>query len=85
METTDIGPLLEDFEGNIDELEDILQPLLKGSLAEGTNRLPLLDKAKTYVLITYAIESILFCKLPAYLPQYHEFEDMLTLFKHICD
>ena len=62
METPDIGPLLEDFEGNIDDLEDVLQPLLKLSLAESTSQLPLLDKAKTYVLITYAIESVLFCR-----------------------
>ena len=62
METTDISPLLEDLEGNIDELEEVLQPLLKSSLNDSTSRLPLLDKAKTYVLVTYAIESILFCE-----------------------
>ena len=65
METADIGPLLEDFEGNIDELEDIFQPFLQSSVPHNTNRLPLLDRAKTYVLITYAIESILFCELLA--------------------
>ena len=63
METTDIAPLLEDIEGNIDELEDALQPLLKVSLLESTSTLPLLDKAKLYILATYAIESILFCEL----------------------
>lgn len=62
METPDIGPLLEDFGCNIDDLEDVLQPVLKLPLADSTSRLPLLDKAKTYVLVTYAVESILFCK-----------------------
>lgn len=61
MEAADIGPLLEQLDDNIDDLEDVLAPLLKGALSDTAARLPLLDKAKLYVLVTYAIESILFC------------------------
>lgn len=84
METTDIGPLLEDFESNVDELEDILQPLVQSSIADNITRLPLLDKAKTYVLITYAIESILFCEFLAMAMLQMQFNNSLTRYKHFC-
>ena len=61
MEATDIAPLLEQLDDNIDDLEDALAPLITGALSDTIARLPLLDKAKLYVLVTYAIESILFC------------------------
>lgn len=61
-DVADILPQLEQLDGEIDDLEDVLEPLL-GSLAEVANKLPLLDKAKLYVLATYSIESMLFCKL----------------------
>jgi exosome complex protein LRP1 len=35
---------------------------LKSALSETSSKLPLLDKAKLYVLVTYAIESMLFCE-----------------------
>lgn len=66
MEATDITPLLEQLDDNIDDLADVLAPLLKGALSDTAARLPILDKAKLYVLVTYAIESILFC---SYLPE----------------
>lgn len=61
MDAADIAPLLGQLDDNIDDLEDALAPLIKGALSDTTARLPLLDKAKLYVLVTYAIESILFC------------------------
>ena len=60
MDTADLYPLLDDLTSNIDDLEDSLAPLLKTALSTSTSKLPLLDKAKLYVLVTYAIESILF-------------------------
>ncbi|KAK5017060.1 Sas10/Utp3/C1D family-domain-containing protein [Cryomyces antarcticus] len=60
MEAADLLPMLEDLSGNIDDLEDSLAPLLKQALSATTSTLPLLDKAKLYVLTTYAIDSILF-------------------------
>ena len=61
MEQIDLKPLLGQLEHNVDDLEDALRPLLESSLPEYAAKLPLLDQAKLYVLVTYAIESILFC------------------------
>lgn len=61
MDVTDILPQLDRLDGEIDDLEDVLKPLL-GSLSDVSSKFPLLDKAKLYVLVTYAIESMLFCK-----------------------
>ena len=61
MESIDLVPLIESLDDNIDDLEEALQPLLKNALSDATGKLPLLDKAQLYVLVTYAIESILFC------------------------
>ncbi len=47
---------------NIDDLEENLEPLLSAALTATTKKLPLLDKAKLYVLIVYSIESLLFCE-----------------------
>lgn len=63
MDTTDLNPLVEDLEENIDDLEESLAPLLNTALSASTSKLPLLDKAKLYVLTTYAIESLLFSYL----------------------
>lgn len=54
--------LLEQLDDEIDDLEESLEPLLKQALSEISSKLPLLDKAKLFVLVTYAIESMLFCK-----------------------
>ena len=55
-------PMIDDLESNIDELEKVLGPLLNTNLNDITSKLPLLDRAKLQVLVTYGIESILFCK-----------------------
>jgi exosome complex protein LRP1 len=63
MDTETITDLVEDLAGDIDALEEALAPLISEALAASTSKLPLLDKAKLYVLATYAIESILFSYL----------------------
>ncbi|KAF4630586.1 hypothetical protein G7Y89_g7556 [Cudoniella acicularis] len=63
MDSTKVLSLLEQLDDEIDDLEDSLAPLLKTALAESASKLPLLDKAKLYVLVTYAIESVLFSYL----------------------
>ncbi|KAL8687397.1 MAG: hypothetical protein Q9224_005163 [Gallowayella concinna] len=63
MDTTDLTNLLENLDDDIDELEESLAPLIKHALVESASTLPLLDKAQLYILVTYAIESILFSYL----------------------
>lgn len=60
---SDLGPLVANLSTNIDSLAASLTPLLTTPLATSTSKLPLLDKAKLYVLTTYAIESLLFSYL----------------------
>jgi len=62
MDSTKILSLLETLDDEVDDLEEALSPLLKTVLSETSSKLPLLDKAKLYVLVTYAIETMLFCK-----------------------
>ena len=61
METQNLLGLVDQLDDNIDDLEDSLEPLLATALSATTKKLPVLDKAKLYVLIVYAIESLLFC------------------------
>ena len=63
MDTSRALSLLETLDDEIDDLEEALLPLVKAPLSEIASKLPLLDKAKLYVLVTYSIESMLFCKL----------------------
>ncbi|KAI9703264.1 MAG: hypothetical protein M1836_007830 [Candelina mexicana] len=60
MEVTNLTPLIHQLDDNVDDLQESLQPLLQAALLDTAAKLPLLDKAKLYVLVTYAIESILF-------------------------
>lgn len=62
MDVADLNPLVEDLETNIDDLEAALEPLLKTALSEQAAKLSTLEKAKLYTLVTYAIESSLFCR-----------------------
>ncbi|KAG9244281.1 Sas10/Utp3/C1D family-domain-containing protein [Calycina marina] len=55
--------LLEDLDDEIDDLEEALGPLLTPTLVETASKYPVLDKAKLYVLVTYAIESMIFSYL----------------------
>ncbi|QSZ31089.1 hypothetical protein DSL72_000650 [Monilinia vaccinii-corymbosi] len=63
MDPTSILSLLEQLDDDIDDIEDAVAPLLQRNLPEFATKLPLLDKAKLYTLVTYAIESILFSYL----------------------
>lgn len=63
MEGSNFGPLIEALDNDIDDLEEALSPLLEASLSEHASKLPVLDKAQLYILITYAIESMVFCTL----------------------
>lgn len=61
MDEVDLEPLLARLYGDISELEKTLRPLIDQSLSEQARQLPLLDRAKLYTLVVYAIESLLFC------------------------
>ena len=62
MDSINLIPMVESLDDNIDDLDEALAPLLNASLSDTTRKLPVLDKAQLYVLVVYAIESILFCK-----------------------
>lgn len=61
MESADLIPLIDRLEENVDDLEEILQPLLERSLTDTSRKLPVMDRAKLHVLITYTLESLIFC------------------------
>jgi len=61
MDTSNVLSLIEQLDDEVDDLEECLEPLISTALSETSHKLPLLDKAKLYVLVTYAIESLLFC------------------------
>jgi exosome complex protein LRP1 len=61
MDSSFLEPLLADLKGNIDALYEALDPILQNSISDSAGKLPVLDKAKFYVLITYTLESIIFC------------------------
>jgi len=61
MDVPDFEPMIEELSGSVDELEKALEPLLMTSVADTASKLPLLDKAKLQVLVTYALESVLYC------------------------
>ncbi|KAK2743407.1 hypothetical protein FQN57_004872 [Myotisia sp. PD_48] len=60
MDTSNLVSLLEQLDDDIDDIEDVLEPLLKQSLSLTAQNLPLMEKAKLHVLIAYAIESLIF-------------------------
>ncbi|KAK0729730.1 Sas10/Utp3/C1D family-domain-containing protein [Lasiosphaeris hirsuta] len=62
MDVTNITPRLEQLDVDLDQLEEALKPIL-GGIGDVSSKLPLLDKAKLYVLVSYAIESLLFSSL----------------------
>ncbi|OTA56833.1 hypothetical protein K449DRAFT_154688 [Hypoxylon sp. EC38] len=62
MDPPNISPQLDRLDDEIDNLEEALQPILN-NVSDVANKLPLLDKAKLYVLVTYSIESMLFSSL----------------------
>lgn len=63
MEIADLFPFLQTLEDDLDKLEEAVAPLIYGTLAKAVFKLPVLDKAQHYVVVAYAIETIIFCKL----------------------
>ncbi|KAJ5110911.1 hypothetical protein N7532_001446 [Penicillium argentinense] len=63
MDVPDLMPLLEQLDDNVDDLEEVLQPILGQSLAKVSKNLPVMDKAKIHVLATYTLESLIFSYL----------------------
>ncbi|KAL4939050.1 Sas10/Utp3/C1D family-domain-containing protein [Aspergillus oleicola] len=63
MESANIIPLLEQLDDDVDNLEEVLMPILQNSVVENSKKLPVLDKAKFHVVITYALESLMFSYL----------------------
>ncbi|GFF27137.1 nuclear nucleic acid-binding protein C1D [Aspergillus udagawae] len=63
MEAADLLPLLEQLDDNVDDLEEVLKPILESPVSETSKKLPVLDKAKFHVLVTYALESLIFSYL----------------------
>lgn len=60
---SELKELVEELEDNIEDLQEAIGPLVSTPLSESAIKLPVVDKAKLYVLTTYAIESLLFCKM----------------------
>ena len=63
MEITELLSKIEELEEDIEDLKANLQPLLNGALSETIQKLPVLDRAKLYVVVVYAIESLIFCTM----------------------
>lgn len=55
--------LLSLLTDQIDELSETLEPVTSKPLSEYAVSLPMLDKARLYVLISYTIESLIFSSL----------------------
>ncbi|CAG8159514.1 unnamed protein product [Penicillium olsonii] len=63
MDPADLQPLLDQLGDDVDDLEEVLQPILASGLLKSSSKLPVMDKAKLYVKITYALESLIFSYL----------------------
>lgn len=61
MDVSDVTPQLEQLETDLNKAQEVLKPLL-GDIGDISSKLPLIDKAKLYVMVCYAIESLLFCE-----------------------
>lgn len=82
MEIADLLPVVERLEDNVDDLEEVLEPLFKRSLEETSKKLPLLERAKLHVLLTYTLESLLFCMYRCFSYQTHILTDLAYLRLH---
>ncbi|KAJ5613547.1 hypothetical protein N7528_007201 [Penicillium herquei] len=63
MDTSNLFPLLEQLDDDLDDLEEALEPFLGKSLVGVSKNLPVMDKAKLHVLVTYTLESLIFSYL----------------------
>jgi exosome complex protein LRP1 len=66
MDVSDVTPQLDQLEEELNKAQQSLEPLL-GDIGDISSKLPLLDKAKLYVLVSYTIESLLFCESCSFL------------------
>jgi hypothetical protein len=68
--TSSLPELLTTLSSRLSETESSLNLLLESpmALAEQMESLPLLDRAKFYVTLTYAIDSLIFCSI---IPRLH--------------
>ncbi|KAH6855105.1 Sas10/Utp3/C1D family-domain-containing protein [Chaetomium sp. MPI-CAGE-AT-0009] len=62
MDVSDITPQLDQLEKELSKAKETLAPLI-GDIGDISSKLPLLDKAKLYVLVSYTIEALLFSAL----------------------
>ncbi|KAF3917875.1 hypothetical protein ABW20_dc0107376 [Dactylellina cionopaga] len=60
---SELWPALDDFEDNTEAIQETLKPLLEQNLPKHASMLPLMDKAKLYIMTTYALESLIFSYL----------------------
>ncbi|KAK6536610.1 hypothetical protein TWF281_000837 [Arthrobotrys megalospora] len=60
---SELWPALDDFEDNVEAISKTLKPLLEQNLPKHASMLPLFDKAKLYIITTYALESLLYSYL----------------------
>jgi hypothetical protein len=67
MDNIDLTPLIDELAENIDSLQEVITPVFKDAITQSAGRLPLLDRAKLYVLLAYSIESIIFCSSHMYI------------------
>ncbi|KAL3472640.1 hypothetical protein BJX99DRAFT_235068 [Aspergillus californicus] len=63
MESADLILLLGQLDDNVDDLEEAILPILESTVIETSKKLPVLDKAKFHVMITYTLESLIFSYL----------------------
>lgn len=69
MNSAGVQDALKHLSGHLSDLDQNLAPLLTTALSETTKKLPLLERAKLYSTIVYAIESLIFCRIhPAEIP-----------------
>src|ERR1700709_1455599 len=54
MDTKAVIGLVDELQEDLEDLEESLQPILPGSLATTSRKLPLLDRAKLNVLLVYS-------------------------------
>lgn len=62
MDAAELMPLLEQLDDDIDDIEEVIKPLVENSLSDISKKLPVLDQAKLHVLVTYTLESLIFCE-----------------------
>lgn len=61
MDTDKVLHLLSLLDDRLDDVKTSIAPLLNAPLTENASKLPVVDKAKLYILQVYAIESLLHC------------------------